>query len=1195
MLVVWDTASGIPIKSIFNPHPNGVIAVDISPDALFIVTLSAPAPAEGDNSSEPQMISLWEWTHPERQEALFTSVIDEPDVQKVVKFNSCDVRHIVTTGDRKTMFWGWEDGGLRGTSQAITVSSIGEIIVWDEAQTAKTISAPGDNGDNGDNGVTAEAAQFLLHRPKRQAVKVLKLCDGAIAHVSTVTVTGGSGNPEGHEEDGATTAGGDQDSNTGVVAPGAGATTYVVVAGEDGAVRFYDLKFRLEAWFEDFDAGGVTSVSFATSLPPRLKGDSDSGFRVPDFVVGTDRAYIVACAARAFEELDPERRRGSVLVQGMVGSVTCVAAHPKLPRLVILCDSDATDLEEVASFRYSAASLSSIRFSPDGEMVAACDTDNHVLLFKHSVVDAQQSANAEEFYTTNEDEEAQPKDTWAYVGRHRSHSRAITGLEFGTREDGRVSLVSVGEDRFLVEYNLPDSNQETGLLMAEVPRRIEQGGLPTALLWHPLLGSDFEDRLVTANNEYKLKQWNADNKNCRRTTIGPTFGGPINRLVQINHIHTDGQPRPTEFVAYGTADKVVGLVQLPFDGNSHKMMGLIAHPGEISSLSVSGDGNYLITAGGKDLTVNVWKINTQAVQDTASNKPSKNQAEIAMGGGSEREDVEVSSTCADDMTPFLEQLQGGEGGDLHEELVDYFFYAVLRTQGEDTTEERSTASVVPVAEVPNIMRALGYYPTEQEVAHMSNEVKYSRFTETGEVVDSVDLNGLIRLFVNHRPVFPVSKQVISDAFSSMGGDPHDGGRLGWSTICAKLQSMGEQISEEELVHCLEALTGDSSTTRMNGRQTLHPMQFAEEVLGFEDHRQPRNHTNTEPDSMQNVNGGRCAGPDCSKQPRFSMPGEKGKYCSKHREPGMVDVLYTPCAAQGCKKHPHFGHIEGGPRYCAQHRAEGMVDVKHRRCAVKSCRKDRMLIPGSANKRGKFCEVHCDENELVNKDPASSDGASTTNDKKRSRSWIPDREDDRDYMSSEGSQLGSSMGDMTSNTPYDYPSARSSLRDSIHSIHSIHDAAQGLAHLAMLGRERAPAFADHHPKPGSTRPPFYSGSKADPERNPYPLFKRDRDRDTDMVHSGASFEAGRPRMSPDLRESVSNTGGSGATCSPPASAANQSFRLRYSPEYSTSTSTYPCPWEFTREEQGARWAEANSAHSTRRPMPVRGWSGHPSAT
>lgn len=32
-------------------------------------------------------------------------------------------------------------------------------------------------------------------------------------------------------------------------------------------------------------------------------------------------------------------RRGSVIVQGMVGSITCVAAHPLLPRLAVLCDS----------------------------------------------------------------------------------------------------------------------------------------------------------------------------------------------------------------------------------------------------------------------------------------------------------------------------------------------------------------------------------------------------------------------------------------------------------------------------------------------------------------------------------------------------------------------------------------------------------------------------------------------------------------------------------------------------------------------------------------------------------------------------------------------------------------------------------------------------------------------------------------
>ncbi|CAM9244853.1 unnamed protein product, partial [Choristocarpus tenellus] len=58
-----------------------------------------------------------------------------------------------------------------------------------------------------------------------------------------------------------------------------------------------------------------------------------------DFVVGTQQAYIVACSASAFEELDPERRRGSVLVQGMVGSVNCVATHPRKPQLAVVGES----------------------------------------------------------------------------------------------------------------------------------------------------------------------------------------------------------------------------------------------------------------------------------------------------------------------------------------------------------------------------------------------------------------------------------------------------------------------------------------------------------------------------------------------------------------------------------------------------------------------------------------------------------------------------------------------------------------------------------------------------------------------------------------------------------------------------------------------------------------------------------------
>lgn len=36
----------------------------------------------------------------------------------------------------------------------------------------------------------------------------------------------------------------------------------------------------------------------------------------------------------------------------------------------------------------------------------------------------------------------------------------------------------------------------------------------------------------------------------------------------------------SKYYAYATSHKVVGLGKFPLDGNPHKAMGLIAHPGE---------------------------------------------------------------------------------------------------------------------------------------------------------------------------------------------------------------------------------------------------------------------------------------------------------------------------------------------------------------------------------------------------------------------------------------------------------------------------------------------------------------------------------------------------------------------------------------------------------------------------------------
>ena len=81
MLVVWDVATGTPRKTIFNPHPDGVVALDINENGNMIVTLS-----KADTPTK-QQVSLWRW---EEEEPLYiTSEMDEKVkcMQKFIKFN----------------------------------------------------------------------------------------------------------------------------------------------------------------------------------------------------------------------------------------------------------------------------------------------------------------------------------------------------------------------------------------------------------------------------------------------------------------------------------------------------------------------------------------------------------------------------------------------------------------------------------------------------------------------------------------------------------------------------------------------------------------------------------------------------------------------------------------------------------------------------------------------------------------------------------------------------------------------------------------------------------------------------------------------------------------------------------------------------------------------------------------------------
>lgn len=94
---------------------------------------------------------------------------------------------------------------------------------------------------------------------------------------------------------------------------------------------------------------------------------------------------------------------------------------------------------------------------------------------------------------------------------------------------------------------------------------------------------------------------------------------------------------------------------------------------------------------------------------------------------------------------------------------------------------------------------MGYYPSEDEVLNIINEVRYKNFVNTGETqefvglvsclnctithdavrsmcpISSVDTivwlasvqSELIRLYINHRPALPLDQHLISAAFDSI--------------------------------------------------------------------------------------------------------------------------------------------------------------------------------------------------------------------------------------------------------------------------------------------------------------------------------------------------------------------------------------------------------------------------------------------
>uniref|UniRef100_A0A8C0VSS0 Cilia- and flagella-associated protein 251 n=1 Tax=Cyanistes caeruleus TaxID=156563 RepID=A0A8C0VSS0_CYACU len=745
LIIVWDSYSGVPVRTIFESHSeDGVCAIAISQDAKYLVTISAAAVQN-------------------KQKALLSLVLMQLfEFQDYVIFNPQNPHEFVSNSKTQMIFYLWvsRDMGIWllspqtfkclvgqfsqsvfhfNNTQVLTGTSAGKLVVWD-MDNPRTLP---EELPAKPHGITATKVVSM----QKESLTVLKVLESCI-----------------------------------------------VTGDVKGQVKFYDGQLWLLTIYSHEKVGPIQSISFSTILPSWSDSSNSVSLTLNrNFILSTSDAtmFHVATDSTNFETIMKEAKK----------AVNAIACHPQEPLVAVGSHCGLLKVWEYKQTQYlvsrifTEAGIQCLSYDPEGHFLAAGFTDGsiHILdaislqsiceefqfsqgpvthiSFSH---DSKYLATADENYSVTVYKRVLQNGSrcWEHLAGLCSHYKPIRSILFGVHSDSNEPrLLSLGEDQQLVEYDLNSSIKDH--LVVTHRDRLEQAAVPLCLTWYPQLST--ESFFLTANNCYKMKLYNTTTKMCRKTLLGPTYGSPLEK-IQILPRTSSADPQQ-HYLVYITKDKV-GLQMLPVDGNPHKSSAYICHPDGASDFAISHDGRYIFTAGGKERTFMKWKVNLHAL-DAAS----------FLGG--------------EDLIPFYNLLDGGREGKFFRELEDYFYYVQLCNQGIETLEKRQVSTHIPLEEIPSVMRAIGFYPSEEEIEEMINEVKFSKYADTGEEVTKINLGDFIKLYINHRPAFGLPMKTIQRAFQVLGYDNKKGDKvIDRGDFLFLLQSRGELFSILTLPLCV---------------------------------------------------------------------------------------------------------------------------------------------------------------------------------------------------------------------------------------------------------------------------------------------------------------------------------------------------------------------------------------------------------
>ncbi|CAH2266422.1 jg1018 [Pararge aegeria aegeria] len=746
VIIIWDSSDYFPQKTIFNPHGNARLAkVVISADAKFLLTLGY---------QDKSTIHWWIWSYG-LDVPHATLEVDIPKGGVLdMSFNPANsqqfllmTKYDIWIGISAKIFvvergiWketddyelkvrvlekkiNPENGRLtcftfvRDTAQVLVGTSRGSVLVYGYSIEYKT------NLET----MNYEHLKFIkVLKMNQRGINVIKSIDGVI-------VTGNS-------------------------------------AGE---ILFYDHQMKLLYWLHGFTVDSVKGISFNISprscmiLDPMcnkicpcweqvvVEKDPETGQPRQNLMkqaLPTDattggkaflvRDFIVCTHNQGVGFVDFVTEKFATILDNKISHALSLSTHPEKPYVCIGYADGSIELVNYIQHKlfiriylrehYKVVippkedsikgdveitrpqlSVTCLRYSPSG-MHLACGLDTGQLIFLHPTTiniltqnphhdtvsaitqfafscDSMALAFADKSRTVGVYKFDCDTYKWIFVGKHRAHYKEISSVFFlpTKNQNGDFKLFSLGADRTMVEYDVGASSDE--YLEVLSLDRVEQSGVPLCgIHWPNNLGLDPETHrndlptILIANDEYKYKIVNYATTMTLSTVLGPRYEQPVCRVQLVTRSTAEGA---VQYLLFATKN-IIGLQKMPLDGNPWKHAAMLGHPVQILEMCYREDSGTLFTIGAKDNCMYQWTAKFRSVETTTK-----------LGGG--------------DLDPYYCLIENGRPGWLFHEIRDLFYYIQILCQGTFSPAMRRVNDYIPIDSLPDLMRALGYFPSEYE-------------------------------------------------------------------------------------------------------------------------------------------------------------------------------------------------------------------------------------------------------------------------------------------------------------------------------------------------------------------------------------------------------------------------------------------------------------------------------------------------